>query len=189
MVLAVTSAPSDELLTVEEAKRHLRIWDDTHDDEIALLIRAARDYCERFTQRTFRKAVTRTLKLDGWWCDPYDLPFPPLIDVTSITYYDSAGVSQTLAASNYHEELPTNGGGRIVWADGYVLPNIFSRPDAITITFTTGYADANALPPVALHAFKTTLTELWAAGTESEIKAAIEGTKRLLAPLDWTGYA
>jgi len=60
--LAITSQPDGELFSLEEAKRHLRVYDASFDDEITQLIRAARDYCERFTQRTLRTTVTRTLK-------------------------------------------------------------------------------------------------------------------------------
>jgi len=59
--LAITIAPSDELLSVEDAKRHLRLYSSDLDDEVASKIRSARDYCERFTQRTLRKTTTRTL--------------------------------------------------------------------------------------------------------------------------------
>lgn len=189
MALLITSAPAEELISVEEAKRHLRLLTGDHDTELTALIRDARDYCERFTQRTLRTAVTRALKLDDWWCKAYYLPWPPLIDVTGITYYDADEVSQTLATANYHEELSTDGGGRIVWADDADIPNIFDRPDAITITFTTGYASAAVAPAVALRAMKLKLTELWAAGTESEIEAARKACDRLLGLVDWSGYA
>jgi uncharacterized phiE125 gp8 family phage protein len=189
MALAVTSAPSTELLTVEEAKRHLRILSGDLDDEVASLIRAARDWCEWHTNRTFRLAVTRTDKRNEWWCDELKPPYPPLLGVTSIAYYDEDNATQTLSAANYHVELSTHGGGRIVWADDADIPSLYVRPDAITVTFTTGYASLDTLPPSALQAMKTKLTELWGSGTEGEIRAAIQATNNLLAPHDWTGYA
>lgn len=191
MALAITSAPQGELLSTEEAKRHLRILTGDHDTEIGSLIRDVRDYCEKWTQRTLRGAVTRTLKLDDWWYVDRKLPWPPLLasPASTITYYDALNASQTLAASNYHVELSTDGGGRLVWSDSASLPSIYYRPDAITLTFTTGYADLDSVPPVAVRAMKTKLTELWAAGTESEIEAARKATDRLLGLVDWTGYA
>ena len=44
--LTITSQPDGELLSVDDAKRHLRVYDGSLDDEVTLLIRAARDYCE-----------------------------------------------------------------------------------------------------------------------------------------------
>lgn len=193
MALAITDAPSGELLSTEDAKRHLRIESGDLDTEVQSLIRVARDYCERFTQRTLRATVTRTQKLNEWWCESIRLPWPPLIAVSSVTYYDADNASQTLASSNYHVQLSTDGGGRIVWTDDADLPDLYVRPDAITVTFTTGYTSIDsataALPPVALQAMKTKLTELWGAGTENEIRAAKECTDRLLGLVDWTGYA
>ncbi len=192
MPLVITAAPSDELLSVEEAKRHLRVLNSDLDDEIASLVRASRDYCERFTQRTLRTTVTRTLKLDAWWCSAVKLPWPPLLTVSGITYYDADNASQTLGTSNYSVELSTDGGGRVIWATDATIPALYSRPDAITITFTAGYASLDSttapLPPVALQAMKTKITELWG-GTETEVKAAKECTDRLLGMVDWTGYA
>lgn len=187
--IVVTLAPLAELLTVEEAKLHLRINHSDLDTYIESLISAARDYCERHTQRTFRTAVTRTVKLDEWWCEDYHPPFPPLLGVTSITYYDEDNVSRTLSAANYFVELSTNGGGRIVWTTDATIPDIYDREDAITITYTAGYADAAACPPVAMQAMRTKLTELFGVGTESELKAAAAATDRLLSQVDWTGYA
>lgn len=189
MALVITSEPAGELLTVDEAKRHLRVYDGSLDDEVTALVRAARDYCERYTQRTLRTTVTRTLTLADWWCSSQWLPWPPLLAVSSVTYYDASNALQTLASSNYVVELATNGGGRIMWAWNATIPSVYSRPDAITVTFTAGYADATAIPPVALQAFKTKLTELWGAGSENEGMAASKSTDRLLAMVDWTGYA
>jgi uncharacterized phiE125 gp8 family phage protein len=189
MPLVITSAPTDELLTVEEAKRHLRILSPDLDDEVSSLIRAARDYCERFTQRTFRAAVTRTLKLECWWGTELLLPWPPFLAVSSITYYDADNASQTLSSANYATELSTDGAGRLSWVWNATIPTHYDRPDAITITYTAGYADVNALPPVALQAMKTKLTELYGTGTESEVGAAMKCTDRLLGLVDWSGYA
>ncbi len=209
MALVITSVPTGELLSVEETKRHLRVMSGDLDDEVATLIRDARDYCERFTCRTLRTAVTRTLTLADWWpsnyCDTYPrsyrpiadkndrnslkLPWPPLIAVSAITYYDTSNVTQTLASSNYSVELSTDGGGRVIWLSTATIPPVYDRPDAITVTFTTGYASADTIPPTALRAMKTKITEMWGSGTDNEVKAAMSATDRLLGMVDWSGYA
>lgn len=188
-VQTVTSVPSDELLSVEEAKRHLRVFDGTLDDEVASLIRAARDYCERYANRTLRATVTRTFTNSEWWCGGLHLPFPPLLSVTSVTYYDSANASQTLAAGNYYVALPTDDGGRVEWTSAAVIPSLYSRPDALTVTYTTGYASLASIPPVVVQAMKCKLTELWAVGRDSEITAARQTCDRLLQLCEWPAYA
>lgn len=187
--IVVTSAPQDELLTLDEAKRHLRLYSSDLDDEVTSLIRAARDYCERFAARTLRASTTRTIKLEQWWCDQLELPFPPLLGITSIAYYDTNNSSQTLASSNYYAETSTDGGGCVEWTYNATIPSVYSREDAITVTYTAGYADLASVPPVAVQAMKCKVTELWGAGTESETKAAREACDRLLSLVDWTGYA
>lgn len=209
MALVITSAPAGELLSTEEAKRHLRLMSGDLDDEVTAKVRESRDDCERDTQRTLRAAVTRVLTRDCWWpqryCSSYigcletryptgvrgelKLPWPPLIAVTGITYYDSSNVLQTLSSTNYYVELSTEGFGRITWASTATIPTVYDRPDAIAITFTTGYATANDVPPGAMAAMKLRLTELWGRGTDNEIKAAVASSERLLGKVDATGYA
>lgn len=188
MALVVTVEPVSELLSVGDAKRHLRVLNSDLDDEIALLIAAARDYCERYTQRTLRAAVTRTFTTGGWWSDTLHVPHPPLLAVSSIAYYDADNASQTLSSANYIVEVDTYGGGRIIWATTATLPTLYDRPDAITVTFTAGYTAAT-IPPVALQAMKTKLTELFGNTTDNEAKAAKECTDRLLGLVEWPRYA
>ncbi len=208
MALVISSAPAGELLSVEAAKRHLRVMSGDLDDEVSAKVREARDDCERETQRTLRAAVTRVLTRDCWWptgCCTYHvgsvdcsyrtsgrgelkLPWPPLISITSITYYDSSNVQQTLSSSNYIVELSTEGFGRITWASTATIPAVYDRPDAIAITFTTGYANADAVPPGAMAGMKLRLTELWGRGTDNEINAAVDSSARLMGKVDATGY-
>lgn len=206
--LQITNAPEGELLSVDDAKRHLRLFDISLDDEVSACIVSGRDYCERLTNRTLRTAVTRTLKQQDWWrgecwntVGPYRwpdrtrpdevglrLPWPPLLTVESVTYYDVNNASQTLSASNYNTEFSTDGGGRITWASNATIPALYFRPDAVTVTFTTGYADVDSLPPVALQAMKLAVEMFFTRDTATA--EMIETTiGRLLAPIDWTGYA
>lgn len=185
--IVVTNEPTSELLSLDEAKRHLRLYASDLDDEVSSLIVVARDYCERYAARTLRTAVTRTLKLAEWWCDELTLPYPPILAVSGITYYDVGNASQTLAASNYYVELSTDAGGIVAWTDGVTIPSLYARDDAITITYTAGYVAT--LPPVVTQAVKCKISELWGAGSEGEVRAAKEACDRLLSLVDWTAYA
>lgn len=187
--IVITSAPTTELLSLDEAKRALRLYSSDLDDEVASLVRAARDYCERFSARTLRASTSRTIKLGNWWCNELELPFPPILGVTSITYYDASNVSQTLSTSYYYVELSTDDGGCVEWGYNAQIPTLYPREDAITVTYTAGYTDLDSVPPVAVQAMKCKIVELWGAGTESETKAAKESCDRLLGLVDWTGYA
>jgi hypothetical protein len=110
------------------------------------------------------------------------------LTVSGITYYDTDNASQTLGASNYSVETSTDGGGRVIWTSTATIPALYTREDAVTITFTTGYADADAVPPVALQAMKLAISYLWP-GREGERDSNEKAIRTLLAGVDWTGYA
>lgn len=181
--------PADEPLDVQEAMQHLRLTDTSHDEEVMRLVAAAREWCEKQTNRTLRVDVTRVLTTDSWPCSGMTLDWPPLRSVTSVKYRDANGTQQTLASSNYRLELSTDGKGRLHWDADAIMPAIAARHDAIEITFVTGYEDKDSIPRAAIQAIKTKLTELWGDATESELKAAERCTDRLLSTVDMTGYA
>lgn len=187
--LTIESEAVAEPLTLDEAKSHLRYLGDGLDGEITSLIAEARDYCERRCHRTLRVGVLRSMTLSDWPAKEIKLPWPPLTAVESITYYDEAGNEHSLDEHDYHVESPTSEAGRIVWGADTDLPGLAARPDAITITFATGYTSKEAIPKTAIRAIKTKITELFGVGTENQLKAAGECTDRLLNQIDWTGYA
>lgn len=84
----------------------------------------------------------------GGYYSPYTglaqivLPKSPVSSVTSITYYDNNNASQTWTNTNYNVINPENQKGIIETVDGVDYPSIYSRGDAITITFVSGYGAA-----------------------------------------------
>lgn len=104
MTVRIITEPVAEPITLAQAKLHCRLENSfTSDDTLieSLLIPAARRYAENITRRAY---VQRTLELT-LPCFPdggvIELPFPPLISVTSVKYIDADGVLQTVAASDY----------------------------------------------------------------------------------------
>lgn len=159
MALELVTAPAVEPVTLAEAKSHLRLDPDGTDENalIADLIRAARENVENFTHRAII-AQTWDLKLDGFPGGPICLPFPPLLSVTSITYLDGAGVSQTWASSNYIVDKPSGPfaqAGRIYPAYGVVYPTTRGQVNAVAVRFVAGYhADAETSRNVCPAALK-----------------------------------
>lgn len=136
---AQTIAPTAEPISLAQAKRQLRV-DGTDDDTfIAGLITAARSYVENYCSSQLVVA-TYQQKLDKFPCgDTISLNYPPLINVSSITYVDSDGTTQTLSTTVY-SVLTTEKPGKIKLKYGQSWPSIRSQPDAVTITFRAGYA-------------------------------------------------
>lgn len=79
--------------------------------------------------------------------------FPPLVSVTSISYQDTADVTQTLDASKYvvATKSPV---GTITPASGETWPQTFDEPEAVTITYVAGYGDAGDVPELTKLAIK-----------------------------------
>lgn len=149
MGLTLVTPPDIEPITLSEAKAHLRVDTTAEDVLISCLIQAAREYAETFTNRAL---VTQTydLILDGFpACDVIELPRPKLQSVTSISYIDTAGDSQTWASSNY--DVDTSGVfGRIALADGISWPSTQSSINTVNIRFVTGYGDETSDIPQSI---------------------------------------
>jgi len=140
MSLVQTIAPASEPITLTEAKAHLRVETDFTEDDaiIGTFISAARESCEA---RTGRQLVTATyaLRLGGFPCgDSIELPKPPLVSVTSITYVDTDGTTQTLSTDVYEVD-PYTTPGRVVLKYAQVWPVTRSQRNAVTIAFVAGY--------------------------------------------------
>src|SRR3954453_3955872 len=107
MALFQVTAPSTEPISTADAQLQCRVDASDEDALIDALVKAAREHVETFTHRAL---ITQTwdLKLDAFPCTgEIWLPKPPVASVTSITYLDTTGVSQTWASSNYRTDLPS----------------------------------------------------------------------------------
>lgn len=141
--LRITTGPSLDPVSLQEAKDHLRVDSTDEDGLIVGYILAARDYVEREIGRSL---INRTLqlKIDSDWpvdCngnDRIELPKPPAVSVSSITYIDTAGNAQTLASDQYQF---TQGDlyGYVRPAYGVSWPAVRDQADAITVTYVAGY--------------------------------------------------
>jgi uncharacterized phiE125 gp8 family phage protein len=141
VALTLVTAPTAEPVSLDEVKLHLRVDSDAEDTLIAGLNSTARDYAESFTQRAIPQQ-TWDLKLDGFPCEIW-LPKAPCISVTSITYIDTNGDSQTLSTALYTADLPVGPkarAGRIVPAYNQHWPQTRCVPNAVTVRFVAGYA-------------------------------------------------
>jgi len=156
MGLALVAGPVNEILEVSEARDHCRIDTSEQDAVLAAYIRATREHFERICGRAF---VTQTwdFTIDREWPWSIDidthrheqlieLPRPPCQSVTSISYVDGSGNTQTLASNQYLVDV-TNVIGRIYPAYGVTWPAVRCQAKAITVRFVSGYgAGPGAVP-------------------------------------------
>lgn len=149
MALSLVTAPAAEPISTASAKTHLRVDTSADDTLIDDLVKAARRQVERITGRVLIDQ-TWDWKLDRFPAGKLIVPLPPLSSVTSITYTDSNGDSQTWAASKYDVDAPVGphaAHGRIAPAYGEVYPTTRDEMNAVTVRFVAGYGTAGSNVP------------------------------------------
>lgn len=137
-----TSNPSELPVSLDEAKRHLRLAlsDTTQDPELELLIIAA---AERLERDINRQIISATYELTTCEFGDYILiPVRPVTSISSVQYLDTDGVSQTLTDYRFDE-----GRQAIVPNVGETFPSTVTDSSAVTVSFVAGYgSDADCLP-------------------------------------------
>lgn len=100
MYLVQTVAPTQEPISLQEAKDFMRILESDDDATIEAMIKSATSYAENFTNRQFETA-TFELFAENFTQD-IQLPKNPIKDLVSIEYMDQDGVYQVLDSANYY---------------------------------------------------------------------------------------
>lgn len=147
MSLQITTLPTLEPVTLQEAKDHMRVAADFENELIASLIQTARRDAEIWTRRQFFTA-TLTLKLDDFpdGTAPICLPCPPLQSVTSVAYVDANGDTQTLVAGTDYTVDTASEPGRIILPYNGAWPSPRAQPNAVTIVYVAGWSAINLVP-------------------------------------------
>lgn len=161
--LTLVTAPTIEPVDITEAREQCGIaqGNGAFDHQLLRLIKTARVWVE---QRTDRALITQTwdYKFSCWpyGLDPIYVPKAPLSSVTSITYYDTAGASQTLATSVY-KVLSSREPGEIRLKASQSWVSLYNEPDVITIRFVAGYGSTTTSVPEPLRHAMLMLISHW----------------------------
>lgn len=136
---AAVAAPTTEPITLAQAKAHLRVDHSDDDSVITAMTKAARAHIEAACAVRFAARTGATFKCDTFE-DLARLPASPVTSITSISYLDTTGASQTLASTVY--ELRADGlEAGIVLKSGQTWPA--TQPGSrLTVTAAIGYASA-----------------------------------------------
>lgn len=144
--LTLTSAPAAEPITASEFKTHERISHTSEDTKIEAFITAARNMIDGRNGIGIAM-VTQTwrLTLDCFPSHCIRLPINPVQSISSITYVDADGVTQTMDSDDY--TLLTDATPAILSpAYGLSWPSHRPVPGAVKITFVAGYGNAASVP-------------------------------------------
>lgn len=152
-VVNVSTGPTSEPVTLEEALLHLRVTDSSEHERIEGLITDARITVEQFCNR---KLMTQTLDLylDRFPCGAIRLPGGPVASVTSIVYTAADGTANTAwNSANYTTDLFSEP-ARIVPLATQSYPATYVTTNAVRVRYVAGYASAAAVPQSIKEAIK-----------------------------------
>lgn len=166
-----------QVVTLHEAKEHLRITLDAEDDRTFIELDAAISQAEDFTRRPIRRAQYRfstdqwrlvegvnAIRLNGF-----------VSAVDSIEYRDSNGTLQTIATSVY-DTLIGQHSTLIREAPNQSWPELAEYMENIRVTFTAGWSHTDVPYQVKLGVL---MFLLWVHDADS---AARETAEQILAP-------
>lgn len=145
MILTLVSETGSAPVSLSLAKQHLRIEGRTDDDTyISSLISVALSQIEEITGQDIR-TKTWDLKLREFPVCDIRLPRTPVASVTSVSYVDQAGETQTVSSSVYSSDLSerssANGveGPRVYLNYNESWPVARYHDGSVTVRFVTGY--------------------------------------------------
>jgi uncharacterized phiE125 gp8 family phage protein len=134
-----------EPVTLAQFKQHLRLNHSQQDLMLTSLLLVAREQVEADTWRSLVPITGRTITRRGF---PFGdeamyFPKPPLRGVTSITYLDANGATQTITGfrlDTLHEPGSVEPAYPLPW------PVSQDGPASVTVVYDCGYATPDAVP-------------------------------------------
>lgn len=170
-------------VSVDEAKTHLRVTGSAEDTIIEAYLRAAIRFVEQYCQMSLLGAtVVETYRSFPDDDQPFNLTYAPFSALTSIGYSISTNPATftNLASSEYVIEKHTaSERGVIVPIDGW---NATAEPFQVKVTYSTGYANAAAVPANLKIAVFLILADIYENRTDSPSDAVIRASERFMSP-------
>jgi uncharacterized phiE125 gp8 family phage protein len=154
MTLTRITAPAG-LITLAEAKDHLRVTGNAEDAYINGLVAVASGYLdardgvlgEALAAQTWRYAM------DAPPLGSVALPLGPVLSITSVNYLDEAEAPQVFASANYRLV-----DGSVELVTGADWPDVANRTDAFWVDYVAGYT---AIPETSRHLCKLMVADLY----------------------------
>jgi uncharacterized phiE125 gp8 family phage protein len=187
--MRLVTGPTTEPVTIEDLKYQANYEDVDQDASFEAWGVAARRLTESRLQRALISQSWQML-LDRFPSDVIEVRICPVIAVSSVTYLDTAGASQTLPTSIYAVDT-ANEPGRLTLKYAQSWPTTYSQANAVTVNFTAGYGtEASAVPAEAKLAIRM-LVSHWFNNREAvgsvgqNVSLAYEA---ILDSMRWAGY-
>lgn len=144
------------IMTTAEAKTHLRVDFADEDALIDTYVEASRKICEEFTNRGF---ITQTWRENpARFFNPIKLSMARVISVTTVKYFDTDDVQQTISNTDYQVDLLADVGS-VHEGISFSWPSTSDRINPIEILYQVGYGAASTdVPENIIQAVKLMLS-------------------------------
>lgn len=158
-----TGASTQDPITLEDLRPHLRLESDTDDFNARGKLLAA---LSRVEGRTLRKLMRSQFDFafDRFPCDgsPIRLPWMPLVSIDSVWSYDLDGNSSQFGSSGYFVDTYSQP-GRLCLKSGFTWPTGRRAQVGGVVRFTAGYTTTpeSGIPDPLIEAVKKLATELY----------------------------
>ncbi|KTR07337.1 hypothetical protein NS365_04585 [Aureimonas ureilytica] len=131
----VVIVPPLAAVSLNEAKRHLRVDWPEDDAFIASLIAAAQGHIDGPEGWLGRSIGLQTLeaRLDAF-CDAMRLPYEPVVRIVSVRYLDAANVVSAVPVGDYEVR-----GSLLGPSFGHRWPDALATEEAVRVEFVAGY--------------------------------------------------
>ncbi len=160
MPLVLTTAAEREPVSLDEAKRYLRVESAVEDPVVASLVLAARLHIEGALDIAML-TQSWSLFLDCWPEDGrVDIPLGPLSSVDSVKVYGADEVAQTVSPTTYVVDLSSLR-PRLIRNAGAVWPTPGLSANGIEIAVTAGYGDTPDQVPAPIRQAMLMLVAHW----------------------------
>lgn len=165
MIVRVVTPPGP-VVTWEEAQVHLRV-DGEEQAYVESLVAAATGWLDGPSGWLGRCIGLQTLELVASAFGADRLPFPPLVEVTGISYLDTDGAQHEMSSGDWVQLL----NGSIVPPMGQNWLAVGSSPEAVRVVFQAGYPDGQV--PAAIKQAILLIVGHWYRNRETVITGTI----------------
>lgn len=152
------SFATGDVLTLDQAKDHLRVAGSGEDEIIQTMINAAEGYIGTYTGRLLRQRTVKQLwdnwPEDGGAVQPY---FGNVSEIASVRVRDEAGVMTDF--TEYDADIISTR-ARIVAKTGVTLPRVYGPVNGLEVVYTAGYLPG-LVPPDLIAAMKLLVADLY----------------------------
>ena len=159
--LTRTTPPSGDIVSLAEAKAHLRVDAADEDAVITDAMAAAMESLDG-PSGLGRALLTQKwrLSLDAWESPWIELLLGPVQSIDQITYVDPTGTAQTLDPATYVLDSDSTP-ARLLPAPNVCWPALRCQVNAVKIGFTCGYGAPTDVPRRIKSALKLLIADLY----------------------------